>query len=260
MNSNRLNFRLVIKLTFALLFLHLVPVNAQEVYKVNAQRLNMRATPSTNGRLLGTLTQGATVTVESIENGWALLNHEGKACYVSAKYLSKEEKQDSKEKEKAYQQEQKTTTKTVTMTAATVTEQSESRTSEKIHKRLVSGSVIYFGGEGEFLDKLSWCVGWHFVNLNDFGFEMVSRRINAKYSSTNLDFGPNYSYKLWENGKNRLYATAALCLSSRLQSVPDVTVTSTGKIKEDKKYKLFTDFVSPDFGDASPCSRVRLLV
>ena len=26
--------------------------------------------------------------------------------------------------------------------------------------------------------------------------------------------------------------------------MPDVTVTSTGKIKEDKKYKLFTDFVS----------------
>ena len=183
MNSNRLNFRLVIKLTFALLFLHLVPVNAQDVYKVNAQRLNIRATPSANGRLIGTLTQGATVAVERINNGWALITYDGKACYVSVKYLSKEEKQDSKEKEKAYQQEQETTTKTVTMTAATVTEQSEPRTSEKIHKRLVSGSVIYFGGEGEFFDKLSFCVGWHFVNLNDFGFEMVSRTSNAKYIS-----------------------------------------------------------------------------
>ena len=41
-----------------------VKMKAQDVYKVTVQRLNIRATPSVNGRLMGSLHLGDKVTVE----------------------------------------------------------------------------------------------------------------------------------------------------------------------------------------------------
>lgn len=240
------NFDFIIKLTFVLLFLHLTPVNAQDVYKVTTQRLNMRATPSAKGRLMGTLTQGTTVTVENIENGWALINYDGKICYVSAKFLQKVEKADNKENERVYQQEQKqeSTQLVESVETVTVTEPSVTDTDEKETKKLLSANVMLFSGEGNFTDRLNMGIGWHFITLNGFGFDFAIRSNSARYGNRNFDYGPNYSYKLWANDKNKLYATAALCLSSRVQGMPDVTITSSGKTKEEVKYKYFFDFVA----------------
>lgn len=246
MNTNHFYFRVVIKLTFVLFLMNTIQVRAQDVYKVTTQRLNMRATPSVKGNMIGSLTLGTTVTVESIENGWALLNYEGKKCYVSAKYLLKVENAEAKETGVSDQQVQRveTTQQTETIEAVTVAEQPETVIKEKEKKKLISGSFTLFSGEGKFNERLNACLGWHYITLNGFGFEFITRSTSTTYGNRNFDIGPNYSYKLWENKKNCLYVTGALCLSSRIQGMPDVVVTSSGKTKQETKYKFFLDYVA----------------
>jgi hypothetical protein len=60
----------------------------QSKYKVTVQRLNVRATPSVKGSPVGSLYEGAIVTVEEIREDWAVIKFNGKTCYVSAKYLA----------------------------------------------------------------------------------------------------------------------------------------------------------------------------
>ena len=76
-----------------------VEINAQDVYKVAVQRLNVRATPSANGRLMGFLNHGDTVTVEKIQNGWATISYNGKTCFISEKYIVVEKKEEIERKE-----------------------------------------------------------------------------------------------------------------------------------------------------------------
>lgn len=241
MKANFFNLRLVISLTIIFFLLNIIQVSAQDVYKVNTQRLNMRDLPSTKGRLIGSLTQGMTVTVENIENGWAMLSYEGKTCYVSAKYLLKVETVEPKETERVPLQEdgQKVILPADSEEVTTVVEQIETVTEEENNKRLISGSFILFSGEGHFTDRLNGCVGWHYITINGWGFDFVTRWVSTKYGNRNIDIGPNYSYKLMNN----LYVTGALCLSPRLQGMPDVKVSSSGKIKEETKYKSYIDFV-----------------
>jgi len=57
-------------------------------YTVTARSgLNVRDAPGTNGEKLGTLSQGTSVTVSEIKNGWASITYEGQAAYVCASYL-----------------------------------------------------------------------------------------------------------------------------------------------------------------------------
>jgi len=49
--------------------------------------LNVRAGPSSQSNWLGTLENGATVSVISMEGNWAKINYNGSEAYVSAKYL-----------------------------------------------------------------------------------------------------------------------------------------------------------------------------
>lgn len=221
-------------------------IMAQSVYKVTSQRLNVRATPSANGLLIGTLNRGVTIAVERIENGWAVINYAGKICYVSAKYLSKEEHVENKDAESAPKsiQEQETTEQTDSLNTTSVTEKSVTSVKTKEKRRLISGSFFFPSGEGSFTDKLNSCIGWHHISLDGFGFEYVVRFSTARYGNKNIDLGPNYSYKLWENSKNSLYATAAICISSRVQGMPDIEVSSSGKVKESTKYKYFLDMVT----------------
>lgn len=233
-----------IKLAFVLFLLNPITVNAQDVYKVSTQRLNVRATPSGNGNLVGTINQGVTVTVEKIENGWAQINFNGKTCYTSAKYLSKVEADINRNAESQIEIRHEATQQAESTETTAVSEQPVSPTDTKEKMRLISGSFLMPSGDGSFSDKLNACLGWHVITLNGFGVDFVTRWSSTKYGNRNFDVGPNYSYKLWENEKNRLYATAAVCLSSRVQGMPDLVVTSSGKVKEETKYKYFLDFVT----------------
>ena len=56
-----------------------------ENYVVNSAKLNVRATPSASGKLLGKLTKGAVIDVASVSKGFAKFTYNGKTGYVSAK-------------------------------------------------------------------------------------------------------------------------------------------------------------------------------
>lgn len=63
---------------------------AAEAYVVTSKSLNMRAKPQNGAKKLGSLQQGAVVSVDTIINGWATcLNEAGETFYVSSKYLEK---------------------------------------------------------------------------------------------------------------------------------------------------------------------------
>ena len=70
------------------LLLFLICINVAmmaENYVVNSAKLNVRATPSASGKLLGKLTKGAVIDVASISKGFAKFTYNGKTGYVSAK-------------------------------------------------------------------------------------------------------------------------------------------------------------------------------
>lgn len=61
------------------------PVTA---YRVTAQSgLNVRTGPGTGYSKLGALAFGATVSVESIQDGWAVIQYSGRTAYVCADYI-----------------------------------------------------------------------------------------------------------------------------------------------------------------------------
>lgn len=65
-------------------------LNAQEQYEVTCESpLNVRASASINGKVLGCLPKGTSVDVYDVEGDWAVIMYEGKEAYVSAKYLQK---------------------------------------------------------------------------------------------------------------------------------------------------------------------------
>ena len=88
------------KILFIIMVLTIsVKMKAQDVYKVTVQRLNIRATPSVNGRLMGSLHLGDKVTVEKIQNGWATISYNGKTCYINEKYIVIEKRKIEQKKE-----------------------------------------------------------------------------------------------------------------------------------------------------------------
>lgn len=54
---------------------------------VNTSRLNVRQTPSTKAKIVGSLSAGDYVEVGSIENGWASISHKEQRAFISAKYI-----------------------------------------------------------------------------------------------------------------------------------------------------------------------------
>lgn len=54
---------------------------------VNTSKLNVRQTPSTNAKIVGSLSAGDYVEADRIENGWACISHNGQRAFISAKYI-----------------------------------------------------------------------------------------------------------------------------------------------------------------------------
>lgn len=52
------------------------------------QEVNVRSNPDYNSESLGLLAFGETVSVSSVENGWAVIDYNGVTGYVSSDYLS----------------------------------------------------------------------------------------------------------------------------------------------------------------------------
>ncbi|MEJ1517453.1 glucosaminidase domain-containing protein [Bacillus cereus] len=55
---------------------------------VNATDLNVRSAPSTNGVVLGKLTQYSNIDVKEVQSGWATIQYNNQTAYVSAAYLN----------------------------------------------------------------------------------------------------------------------------------------------------------------------------
>ena len=58
-------------------------------YVVTVSSLNIRKKPNTSSEILGTFSNGDTINVYSITNGWAKISYNGKKAYVSSKYIKK---------------------------------------------------------------------------------------------------------------------------------------------------------------------------
>lgn len=64
------------------------PVASTSTYQVTAKSgLNVRTGPGSGYSKLGALAFGATVHVESIQNGWAAIQYSGRSAYVCADYI-----------------------------------------------------------------------------------------------------------------------------------------------------------------------------
>lgn len=64
------------------------PVSSTTTYQVTAKSgLNVRTGPGTGYSKLGALAFGATINVESIQDGWAVIQYSGRTAYVSADYI-----------------------------------------------------------------------------------------------------------------------------------------------------------------------------
>lgn len=62
--------------------------SAASTYQVTAKSgLNVRSGPGTGYSKLGALAYGAAVSVESIQDGWAVIRYSGKTAYVCADYI-----------------------------------------------------------------------------------------------------------------------------------------------------------------------------
>lgn len=73
--------------TLCMLLLLPLAVMAQSNYTVTASKLNVRATASTNGAVVGSLSRGETIKVNRITGGWAEIQYGGRKCFVKADYL-----------------------------------------------------------------------------------------------------------------------------------------------------------------------------
>lgn len=84
MNKMKKNPSLLI-VTLALLMA--VMVNAKP-YQVTVAKLNVRNAPNTSGKVLGSLSQNATVEVNRVSGGWAEITFKGQKAYISAQYIT----------------------------------------------------------------------------------------------------------------------------------------------------------------------------
>ena len=65
------------------------PISKTEKGKVvNVNSLNIRSTPSTNSKILGTINLNDTVSIISADDGWFKINFNGSTAYVSANYIT----------------------------------------------------------------------------------------------------------------------------------------------------------------------------
>ena len=97
-------------------------------------------------------------------------------------------------------------------------------------------NLVYYGFDG----FENYGISDYFINPNSIGFEFNIRANFEKYGNYNFDLGPNYSFKLWGKDNMKLFLTASVGPSFRMQDIPEFSYTSNGNLKEERstKYKF----------------------
>lgn len=88
-NINRIAANLVLSLTeyFGIPFIEPMPVQ-RGVVNLTSGTLNLRARPSRTARIIGSIPNGATLSVLGQWQGWYVVNYRGTVGYVAAEYVN----------------------------------------------------------------------------------------------------------------------------------------------------------------------------
>ena len=78
----------ILLFTMLCLFCIIPDAMADTSYTANTA-LNIRAKADKNGKVLGKVQAGDTISVSSIEGDWAAIDFNGKTAYVSKEYITK---------------------------------------------------------------------------------------------------------------------------------------------------------------------------
>ncbi|MDG0058823.1 SH3 domain-containing protein [Priestia sp. P5] len=142
-------------LSSSLLFLHSIDADAAESAKVTATSLNVRATPSTSGAIVGKITKGNTVNIVDESKGWAKITYNGKDAWISSQYINKTQTNSTST--------ENSTSKSAIVNASSLNVRSSASTSASIVTNLPRGSkvtVVKVSGSWAQIKTASGQTGW----------------------------------------------------------------------------------------------------
>ncbi|PFL03353.1 N-acetylmuramoyl-L-alanine amidase [Priestia megaterium] len=137
------------------LLLHSIDADAAESAKVTATSLNVRATPSTSGAIVGKITKGNTVDIVDESKGWAKITYNGKEAWISSQYINKTQTNSTSTAN--------STSKSAVVNASSLNVRSSASTSASIVTNLPSNSkvtVVKVSGSWSQIKTASGQTGW----------------------------------------------------------------------------------------------------
>ncbi|MEB4868852.1 MULTISPECIES: SH3 domain-containing protein [Priestia] len=137
------------------LLLHSIDADAAESAKVTATSLNVRATPSTSGAIVGKITKGNTVNIVDESKGWAKITYNGKDAWISSQYINKTQTNSTST--------ENSTSKSAIVNASSLNVRSSASTSASIVTNLSRGSkvtVVKESGSWSQIKTASGKTGW----------------------------------------------------------------------------------------------------
>ncbi len=137
------------------LLLHSIDANAAESAKVTATSLNVRATPSTSGAIVGKITKGNTVDIVDESKGWAKITYNGKEAWISSQYINKTQTNSTST--------ENSTSKSAAVNASSLNVRSSASTSASIVTNLSRNSkvtVVKESGSWSQIKTASGQTGW----------------------------------------------------------------------------------------------------
>ncbi|MHA2959879.1 SH3 domain-containing protein [Priestia megaterium] len=137
------------------LLLHSIDANAAESAKVTATSLNVRATPSTSGAIVGKITKGNTVDIVDESKGWAKITYNGKEAWISSQYINKTQTNSTST--------ENSTSKSAVVNASSLNVRSSASTSASIVTNLSRNSkvtVVKESGSWSQIKTASGQTGW----------------------------------------------------------------------------------------------------
>lgn len=78
---------LIVFLLYFLLSVNTIQAKSGQTFEVNVDQLNIRAAPSSNAEVVGTLQNGNRVTIFQEDNGWFQTYFQGEKVWVASKHL-----------------------------------------------------------------------------------------------------------------------------------------------------------------------------
>ncbi|MEH6883297.1 N-acetylmuramoyl-L-alanine amidase [Priestia megaterium] len=137
------------------LLLHSIDADAAESAKVTATSLNVRATPSTSGAIVGKITKGNTVDIVDESKGWAKITYSGKEAWISSQYINKTQTNSTSTAN--------STSKSAVVNASSLNVRSSASTSASIVTNLSRNSkvtVVKVSGSWSQIKTASGQTGW----------------------------------------------------------------------------------------------------